>query len=218
MEGLRIVIADDHELIRRGIRGLLASKPHWHVVAEANNGRDAVRMIQELKPDVVILDFSMPEMNGIDAAQEISRLHVETEVILLTMHDSEEIIREALISGARGFVLKTDADRDLVDAVDMVSKHRQFFTPRVAELVLSGYFSAKTSPLQREEVSQLTSREREVVQLLAEGRTSKEIGGLLRISVRTTETHRININRKLNFNSIADLVRFAIRNGIITSS
>jgi DNA-binding NarL/FixJ family response regulator len=218
MEGLRIVIADDHELIRRGIRGLLASKPHWHVVAEANNGRDAVRMIQELKPDVVILDFSMPEMNGIDAAQEISRLHVETEVILLTMHDSEEIIREALISGARGFVLKTDADRDLVDAVDMVSKHRQFFTPRVAELVLSGYFSAKTSPLQREEVSQLTSREREVVQLLAEGRTSKEIGGLLRISVRTTETHRININRKLKFNSIADLVRFAIRNGIITSS
>jgi DNA-binding NarL/FixJ family response regulator len=218
MEGLRIVIADDHELIRRGIRGLLASKPHWQVVAEANNGRDAVRVIEELKPDVVILDFSMPLMNGIHATQEILRLQVETEVILLTMHDSEEIIREALISGARGFVLKTDADRDLVDAVDMVSKHRQFFTPRVAELVLNGYFSAKTSPLQREEVSQLTSREREVVQLLAEGRTSKEIGGLLRISVRTTETHRININRKLNFNSIADLVRFAIRNGIITSS
>jgi DNA-binding NarL/FixJ family response regulator len=218
MEALRILVADDHELIRRGIRQLLAPKTEWKVIAEANNGRDAVRMTEELKPDVVILDFSMPEMNGLHAAREIAQLPWKAEVVVLTMHDSEEIIREVLMSGARGFVLKTDADRDLVDAVEAVSKHRQFFTSRVAELVLNGYLSAKASPHLCGEVARLTGREREVVQLLAEGRTSREIAGLLRISVRTTETHRININRKLNFNSVADLVRYAIRNGIIGSS
>jgi DNA-binding NarL/FixJ family response regulator len=218
MEALRILVADDHELIRRGIRQLLAPKTESKVIAEANNGRDAVRMTEELKPDVVILDFSMPEMNGLHAAREIAQLPWKAEVVVLTMHDSEEIIREVLMSGARGFVLKTDADRDLVDAVEAVSKHRQFFTSRVAELVLNGYLSAKASPHLCGEVARLTGREREVVQLLAEGRTSREIAGLLRISVRTTETHRININRKLNFNSVADLVRYAIRNGIIGSS
>jgi DNA-binding NarL/FixJ family response regulator len=217
MDELRILVADDHELIRRGIRELLASKSEWHVVAEASNGREAVAKTRELKPDIVILDYSMPEMNGLETAQEIARLNLKTEVILLTMHDSEGIIREVLKSGARGFVLKSDADRDLVDAVEAVSKHRQFFTPRVAELVLHGYL-AETSSHMPSEVARLTLREREVVQLLAEGKTSREIAGLLKISVRTTETHRVNINRKLNFNSVADLVRYAIRNGIVSST
>jgi DNA-binding NarL/FixJ family response regulator len=218
MNELRILVADDHELIRRGIRELLAPKTEWKVVAEVSNGRDAVRMTEELKPDVVILDFSMPEMSGQHATLEIARLNLKTEVIVLTMHDSEEIIREVLMAGARGFVLKTDADRDLVDAVEAVAKHRQFFTTRVAEMVLSGYLSTRPSPQPTDEGGRLTGREREIVQLLAEGRTSREIAGLLRISVRTTETHRININRKLSFNSVADLVRYAIRNGITNSS
>ncbi|HEY2295924.1 MAG TPA: response regulator transcription factor, partial [Thermoanaerobaculia bacterium] len=128
MDDLRIVVADDHELIRRGIRQLLASRPGWKVVAEASNGRDAVRYAQQLAPDLVILDLSMPEITGLQAAQEIARLESTTEVILLTMHDSDEIIREALKSGVRGFVLKSDADRDLIDAVETVAKHRQFFT------------------------------------------------------------------------------------------
>jgi DNA-binding NarL/FixJ family response regulator len=218
MTELRIIVADDHELIRRGIRQLLASRPAWKVVAEASNGRDAVCCTQQLSPDLVILDLSMPELTGLQAAQEIARLETKTEVILLTMHDSEEIIREALKAGVRGFVLKTDADRDLVDAVEAVAKHRQFFTPRVADLVLTGFLAAKLRPHAASESAQLTLREREVVQHLAEGRTSKEIASLLKISVRTTECHRININRKLNFTSVADLVRYAVRNGIVGSS
>jgi DNA-binding NarL/FixJ family response regulator len=214
MSDLRIVVADDHELIRRGIRQLLASRPGWKVVAEASNGRDAVRYTQQLAPNLAILDLSMPEITGLQAAQEIARLESTTEVILLTMHDSEEIIREALKSGIRGFVLKSDADRDLVDAVETVAKHRQFFTPRVADLVLSGFLATKARS-HASDNAQLTLRERQVVQLIAQGRTSKEIASELKISIRTTECHRININRKLNFTSVADLVRYAMRNGIV---
>jgi DNA-binding NarL/FixJ family response regulator len=217
MNDLRIVVADDHELIRRGIRQLLASRPGWKVVAEASNGRDAVRYTQQLSPNLVILDLSMPEITGLQAAQEIARLESTTEVILLTMHDSEEIIREALKSGIRGFVLKSDADRDLVDAVETVAKHRQFFTPRVADLVLNGFLATKTRS-HASDNAQLTLREREIVQLIAQGRTSKAIASQLKISVRTAECHRININRKLNFTSVADLVRSAMRNGIVCAS
>ena len=217
MNDLRIVVADDHELIRRGIRELLASRPGWKVVAEASNGRDAVRYTQQLAPNLAILDLSMPEITGLQAAQEIARLESTTEVILLTMHDSEEIIREALKSGVRGFVLKSDADRDLVDAVETVAKRRQFFTPRVADLVLNGFLATKARS-HASDNAQLTLREREVVQLIAQGRTSKEIASQLKISVRTTECHRININRKLNFTSVADLVRYAMRNGIVCAS
>jgi DNA-binding NarL/FixJ family response regulator len=217
MTSLRIVVADDHELIRRGIRQLLASHSEWNVIAEANNGRDAVRYTRQLAPDLVILDLSMPELTGLQAAQEIASLSPKPEVILLTMHDSEDIVREALKSGVRGFVLKTDADRDLVDAVEAVAKHRQFFTSRVADLVLNGFLGAKPRP-HASDSAQLTLREREVVQLLAQGCTSKEIASQLKISVRTTECHRININRKLNFTSVADLVRYAIRTGIVCST
>jgi DNA-binding NarL/FixJ family response regulator len=217
MNELRIVIADDHELIRRGIRQLLASRPGWNVVAEASNGRDAVRYTQQLAPDLVILDLSMPEITGLQAAQDIARLESATEVILLTMHDSEQVIREALKSGVRGFVLKSDADRDLVDAVEIVAKHRQFFTPRVADLVLNGFLATKARS-HASDNAQLTLREREIVQLIAQGRTSKEIASQLKISVRTAECHRININRKLNFTSVADLVRYAMRNGIVCAS
>jgi DNA-binding NarL/FixJ family response regulator len=217
MNDLRIVVADDHELIRRGIRQLLASRPGWKVVAEASNGRDAVRYTQQFSPNLVILDLSMPEITGLQAAQEIARLESTTEVILLTMHDSEEIIREALKSGIRGFVLKSDADRDLVDAVETVAKHRQFFTSRVADLVLNGFLATKACS-HASDNAQLTLREREIVQLIAQGRTSKEIASQLKISVRTAECHRININRKLNFTSVADLVRYAMRNGIVCAS
>jgi DNA-binding NarL/FixJ family response regulator len=192
-------------------------RPGWKVVAEASNGRDAVRYTQQLAPNLAILDLSMPEITGLQAAQEIARLESTTEVILLTMHDSEEIIREALKSGVRGFVLKSDADRDLVDAVETVAKRRQFFTPRVADLVLNGFLATKARS-HASDNAQLTLREREVVQLIAQGRTSKEIASQLKISVRTTECHRININRKLNFTSVADLVRYAMRNGIVCAS
>jgi DNA-binding NarL/FixJ family response regulator len=217
MDSLRILVVDDHELIRRGIRELLAARPDWQVVAEAANGHDAVRLSEELNPDIVILDLSMPGMNGIEAARQIVRLGADTEIILLTMHDTDDIIRQALTSGARGFVLKSDADRDLIDAVEMVAKHRQFLTSRVATLVLNGYLSSGTAPTQPVPDSRLTTREREIVQLLAAGQTSRQIADQLSISIRTTETHRVNINRKLSLKSIADLVRYAVRHGLIAT-
>jgi DNA-binding NarL/FixJ family response regulator len=216
MDELRILIADDHDLIRRGVRDLLAARSGWQVVGEACNGADAVRKAVSLRPDVAILDFSMPELNGPGAAAQIAEKVPETGVVVLTMHDSEQVMREVLQSGARGLVLKTDADRDLLEAVEAVARKRHFFTTRLSELVLDGYL---TGPVAKEKVknkgAQLTERECEVVRLLADGMSSKEAATRLQISIRTVESHRINISRKLGFNSIAKLVHYAIRHGIV---
>ena len=216
MEELRVLIADDHDLIRRGVRDLLAARSRWQVVGEACNGADAVRKAVSLRPDVAILDFSMPELNGPGAAAQIAEKVPQTGVVVLTMHDSEQVMREVLRSGARGLVLKSDADRDLLEAVEAVARKRHFFTTRLSELVLGGYLAGPAEKdKMKSKVAQLTERECEVVRLLADGMSSKEAATRLKISIRTVESHRINISRKLGFNSIAKLVHYAIRHGIV---
>jgi DNA-binding NarL/FixJ family response regulator len=220
MDELRILIADDHDLIRRGVRDLLSTRGGWQVVGEACNGVDAVRKAVNLRPDVAILDFSMPELNGPEAATLIAEQSPETGVVVLTMHDSEQVMRQVLQSGARGMVLKSDADRDLLEAVESVSRKRHFFTSRLSDLVLGGYLGG-TSTIAKSKskaASQLTERECEVMRLLADGMSSKEAAMRLQISIRTVESHRININRKLGFHSVANLVRYAIRHGIVAHS
>jgi DNA-binding NarL/FixJ family response regulator len=214
MPDLRILIADDHELIRRGVRNLISLRGGWTVVGEACNGADAVEQAQSLKPDVAIIDFSMPELDGPAAAFQITQVSPATSVIVLTMHDSNHVIREVLRSGAKGFVLKTDADQDLIEAVEAVAQKRHFFTKRVADVVLEGYLTGRNAN-DKEEKVKLTTREREILSLLADGVSSKQIALKLNISVRTVESHRIHINRKLGFGSIAELVRYAIRHGIV---
>jgi DNA-binding NarL/FixJ family response regulator len=216
MDELRVLIADDHDLIRRGVRDLLAARSGWQVVGEACSGADAVQKAVSLRPDVAILDFSMPELNGPEAAAEIAEKVPETGVVVLTMHDSEQVMREVLQAGARGLVLKSDADRDLVEAVEAVARKRHFFTTRMSELVLGGYLAGNAAKVKVEsKVSQLTERECEVVRLLADGMSNKQAATQLQISIRTVESHRINISRKLGFNSIAKLVQYAIRHGIV---
>jgi DNA-binding NarL/FixJ family response regulator len=215
MAELKILIADDHDLIRRGLRGLLATRSEWQVVGEVSNGIDAIEMAVRLRPDIAILDFSMPQLNGPGAAAQIVEMAPEIRVIVLTMHDSEQVIREVLQAGAHGFVLKSDADRDLLTAIEAVAINRHFFADWVSELVPMECLTRSITPKVKRTGTSLTEREREIMRLLAHGMTSKAAAIQLQISMRTVESHRINISRKLGFSSIADLVRYAIRNGII---
>ena len=217
---LRILIADDHELARRGIRSLLESHPGWDVCAEAKDGRDAVELATSLKPDLVLLDIGMPNLNGLEAARQILATSPNAAILILTMHDSDNVIREVLRAGARGFLLKSDAGRDLVAAVEALETQKTFFTPRVSQMVLDGFLNREKKRSEIEDVANpsgdlLTAREREVIQLLAEGRTSKEVAVTLNLSVKTAETHRTNLMRKLGLHSVADLTRYAVRNGIV---
>jgi DNA-binding NarL/FixJ family response regulator len=214
MSVLRILIADDHEVARRGIRALLENHPGWQVVAEAANGREAVNYAVQLKPDVALLDVGMPSLNGLDATRQILAAAPATRVLILTMHDSEQVVREVLAAGARGFLLKSDAGRDLISAVEALQFRRTFFTTKVAQLVLEGYLhpACEDDRLSR---SVLTPREREVIQLLAEGKSTKEVATTLNLSVKTAETHRTNLMRKLDLHSVVDLTLYAVRNGIV---
>lgn len=216
---LRILIADDHEVARRGIRSLLENHPGWEVCAEAKDGRDAVELAATAKPDVVLLDIGMPNLNGLEAARQISAMLPGAGILILTMHDSDSMVRDVLRAGARGFLLKSDAGRDLVAAVEAVHRQRTFFTTRVSQMVLDGFLDRErrntTTEVADDEPDMLTSREREVIQLLAEGRTSKEVAVTLNLSVKTAETHRTNLMRKLGLHSVADLTRYAVRNGIV---
>jgi DNA-binding NarL/FixJ family response regulator len=213
MKDFRILIADDHEVVRRGIRALLEHRPGWEVCGEVGDGREAVEKTRELKPDLVLLDIGMPNLNGIDAARQILANSPATQILILTMHYSQQVVNEILVAGARGFLLKSDAGRDLVTAVEAVQDQRTFFTSQVTEIVVGAYLNPdqKEVPPCR---SRLTPREREVVQLLAEGKTSKEVAVALNLSVKTAETHRTNIMRKLDLHSVADLTLYALRNGI----
>jgi DNA-binding NarL/FixJ family response regulator len=213
----RILVADDHEIVRRGLCSLLRAQPDWEVCGEASNGREAVEKALELKPEVVILDIGMPSLNGLEATRQILKASPSTKILILTLHDSDQVVQEVLNAGARGFLLKSDAARDLVAAVEALRRGKIYFTPKVASMVLDGY-------LRRDNVvgtpetptrSRLTPREREIVQLLAEGKSSKEVAVVLGLSVKTAETHRSNIMRKLELHCVSDLVLYAIRNNIV---
>jgi len=214
MSTVRILVADDHEVVRRGVCALLEGHAGFEVCDEAVDGREAVEKAKRSLPDVVILDIGMPGLNGFDAARQIRKVSPASEVLILTMHESEQVIGEVLAAGARGYVLKSDAGRDLVTAVEALSRHKTFFTSSVAEMVLQKYLEGNPEAASHE-TSSLTPREREVVQLVAEGRTNKEVATALNISVKTAETHRTNIMRKLDCHSLSELVRYAIRNKII---
>ena len=216
MNRLRILVADDHEIVRRGLVSLIKSHPDWEVCAEANNGRQAVEKTSESKPDIAILDIGMPVLNGLEATRQILREHPGVRVLILTITDSDQAVQAVLDAGARGFLLKSDAARDLVMAVEALAHNKTFFTARVADLVLSGYLN-RTQRSAKNNISLpgLTSREREVVQLLAEGKSTKEVACHLDLSVKTAETHRSNIMRKLNLHSVSELVLYAIKNNMI---
>ena len=213
---IRILIADDHDVIRTGLRALLEAESDFEVCGEARDGREAVREAYRLAPDVVILDFSMPGMNGLEVTRRIRKALGKTEVLVLTAYDSEQLARALLNAGALGYMSKSDADRDLVVAVHSVHQRRPFFNSRVARMVLEGYLKlvSDTSPT-GEFPYPLTAREREVLQLLAEGKSNKEVGSLLGITVKTAETYRAALMRKLCLDSLADLVRYAVRNQVI---
>jgi DNA-binding NarL/FixJ family response regulator len=216
MQTANILIADDHELVRDGIKARIQSQPGWRVCAEAVNGRQAVEMAANLKPHIAILDIGMSELNGLAATRLIRKACPQTEVLILTMQESRDLVHEALEAGARGFVLKTDASRLLISAIESLLDHKPFFTGSVSDVVLAGFLDPAGSSGARETALQrLTPRETEIVQLLAEARTSKEAAARLGISTNTIEAHRANIMRKLNLHSIAELVRYAIRHRII---
>ena len=213
---IRILIADDHDVVRTGLRGLLEAESDFEVCGEARDGREAVKEASTLAPDVVILDFSMPGMNGMEVTRRIRKTLTNTEILVLTAYDSEQLARNLLGAGALGYMSKADADRDLVVAVRSVSQRRPFFNSRVAKMVLEGYLKlvSDSSPT-AEFPYPLTAREREVLQLLAEGKTNKEVGNLLGITVKTAETYRAALMRKLGLDSLSELVLYAVRNRVI---
>jgi len=213
---LRILVADDHELVRRGIRGLLCSRRGWTVIAEAVNGREAVEKANRLKPDVVILDVSMPDLDGLQATRRIRETVPTTEVVVLTMHESDQMVRRVLDAGALGYVLKSDLATQLVKAVKSVSGGKLFLTPRVSDIVLRSFLTTgnQSEPTEHSQ-AQPTPREVEIIRLLAGGKANKEIAAELGITIRTVETHRAKIMLKLSLHSLAEIVHYAIRQKIV---
>ena len=210
---MRILIADDHDIIRRGVKAVLSSHRGWEVCAEAATGREAVAMAEQHRPDIVVMDISMPELNGLEATRQIRKMLPRTEVIILSLHFSDQLVREVVDAGVHGYVLKSDADEDLLKAVEALSNRRSFFTSGAAELILDGTRQKGSSTTLLR--NRLTARERQIVQLLAEGKSSKEVAVSLFISVKTAETHRANIMRKLEVHSVSELVRYAVKNHMI---
>jgi DNA-binding NarL/FixJ family response regulator len=212
---LRILLADDHELVRRGAREVLNGRPGWRVVGEAANGREAVEKAIELKPDVAVIDIGMPELDGVEAARQIGEAVPGTKVLVLTMHESDQMVRRALDAGARGYLLKSDLTDSLIKAVKAVADGKRFLAPKVSEIVLDGFLKAISHDPQEDRAgTRTTPRENEIVRLLAEGKVNKEIAALLGISVRTVETHRARIMLKLSLHSLAELIHYAMRHGI----
>lgn len=207
----RVLIVDDHDAVRRGVKNLVESRPNFQVVGEASDGRTALDLARQTNPDIIILDYSLPELNGLDLAHLLRRSNPKIEILLYTLHDREEIILEVLRAGVRGLVLKSDTERHLIAALDALSIHRPYFSGAISETLLDKFLESKAQSTP----SSLTHREREVVQQIAEGRINKEIAQILNISVKTVETHRASAMHKLKLRTTADLVRYAIRNNIV---
>ena len=208
----RIVIADDHEVVRSGLRAILETHPDWTVSGEATNGEQAVALALETRADVVIVDYSMPLMNGLEVSRRLKSLHPRTEVLILTMHENEELLTEAVLAGVRGFLFKSDARKHLISAIEALLDGRPYFTSVLMEKLLHDYQSNKQNRLD----TLLTPREQSVVQLIAEGHTNRSISVVLKLSVKTVETHRASAMRKLGMSSTAELVRYAIRKKLVS--
>jgi len=217
-ERLRVLLVDDHDVVRRGLRALIEAHGGWEISGEAKSGREAIEKTHKLKPDIVVLDFGIPDMNGLEVARRILRTRPETHVLVVTMYESEDVIGDILRAGIRGFVLKSDAGRELVAALEALGQNKPYFTPRVAQMVLDGFLTqVAPAHLGRTIRNRLSPREREVVQLLAEGKSNKEIASRLHISVKTVEAHRSNVMHKLDLHSISQITRYAIRNRLIVA-
>ena len=215
MNQIRILVADDHEVVRRGIRDLLEERANWKVVGEAVTGREAVEKTKELNPEIIIMDLAMPGLNGLEATREIVRVAPQANVLILTVHESEDLAQEVLAAGAHGYIFKSDAGRDLLNAVEALSENKPFFTARIANMVLETFRKRDFEGKGKSGSGVLTSRERQVLQLLAEGKNNRKVARDLHISIKTVEAHRANIMRKLGIKSLCGLVHYAIRNKII---
>jgi DNA-binding NarL/FixJ family response regulator len=216
MKKLRVLLADDHNLIRAGLRLVVSQELDFQVAGEADNGRRAVEMAMELKPDVVVMDIGMPDLNGIEACRQVREALPETQVVMLSMHSDEGYVLRALKAGARAYLLKDSAEADLARAIRAAASGKSFFSPAVAKLLLDDYIRKLERTGAEDSYELLTPREREVLQLVAEGKSSKEIANLLSLSVYTVETHRANILQKLNLKSVAEMILYAVRKGIIS--
>jgi two-component system, NarL family, response regulator NreC len=213
---IRILLADDHTVVRKGLRLLLESRPEFQVIADAANGREAVAMADEHRPDVVVMDVAMPTLNGIEAARQISSRLPQAAIVFLSMHADESYVLKALKVGARAYLLKDSAEQDLINAVKAVSEGKAFFSPAISKMLVEDYMRQMQERKVEDSYELLTTREREVLQLLAEGRNNKEVAGVLNLSLYTVETHRSNIFQKLNLHSGAELILYAIRKGVIS--
>lgn len=213
---LRILIADDYEIAREGLQALIERQPGWEVCGSVGNGREAVEKAGELEADIVVLDMTMPELNGLDASIQIKRRHPNTEILMFSAHQSDDIIRKAFEAGVKSFIFKSEPHHFLVEALESLSRHKTFLTPRVSDILFSSIMNrAAGSDDDTEPGQRLSVREREIVQLIAEGKSNKEVADALSLSARTVETHRAAVLRKLNLKSTAALVRYAIRNKMI---
>ena len=216
MRQVRILVADDHSIVRRGVRALLETHAGWKVCGEAATGAEAVKQAKKLRPDVAVIDITMPDLNGFEAARQIRTVAPQTQILVLTVHESEQALREVLDAGALGYVSKSDLDLNLSAAIESLLRHKPFFSSRVSEMMLKRYLKQDVPPkLPGTGPAALTQRQREIVRLLAEGKTNKEVALALGISVKTAETHRNNIMRKLQLRSFSHLVRYAVRHNLV---
>ena len=216
MKPIRILLADDHTVVRKGLRLLVESHPGFQVVADAADGREAVLLAEEFRPDVVVMDVAMPSLNGIEAARQISARLPQTSIVFLSMHSDEGYVLKALKAGARAYLLKDSAEHDLINAVKAVSEGKAFFSPAISKMLVEDYMRQMQERKVEDSYELLTTREREILQLLAEGKNNKEVANLLGLSSYTVETHRSNIFQKLNLHSGAELILYAIRKGVIS--